>query len=194
MEATKQRTTTRRTDATGIRRPVPGVPARGVSIHKIAAKLRKKIDSACSATWALEIREGRTDYPISGMVLSRSHVLTGSGDVSNNRGEAGTRRWTPPAHLPDTGVALEDRLDGMSIAEARRYQHPSAIIYTERHSYGEAAYDPRKVYIADKEPVTIRVAPWRVKRNSVKVWRNRRLIAVEEWCEYPEELTTIVSA
>jgi DNA-directed RNA polymerase specialized sigma24 family protein len=36
MEATKHRTTDRRTDATGIPRPAPGVPARGVSIPLVS--------------------------------------------------------------------------------------------------------------------------------------------------------------
>lgn len=109
--------------------------------EKRAIRTVKMARRACSRRWADDIREGRTEYPIPGMVLSVAFVADGGS--SNNKGTVGKQRFTPPGHNGG-GVALEDRLDLMSIAEANRYEFPSAIRYDYMAGYmrGQQAIDP----------------------------------------------------
>jgi hypothetical protein len=66
--------------------------------------------------------------PIEGMRLSKFRVLTPDYNIYHNpRGTVGTQRWTPARN-----VRLESILDRMSVDEANRYYHPSAITYGTR--------------------------------------------------------------
>jgi hypothetical protein len=124
-------------------------PPRAEVIEKSAAEryadqLAEAVASCPSGTWATDVGEGRVDWPIPGMVLSKCCVLTGDAEMTcNNRGERGTQRHTAPAYGPMSGVRLEDYLDGMSIAEAERYQHPSAICYEQLPKDHRDNWQPR---------------------------------------------------
>jgi len=169
------------TEAT-TRTPAPK-PARASA--NIAGKIRKVAATCCSSRWTDDVLMGRTAYPPAGMQLSRCRVSTGG--PLNNKGEVGTRRWTPRQN-----VSLEDMLDGLSINQARAYHHPGAIVYGDRWTHGEASYDPTRQHMPDIVPTVYRVKAWPVKRRSVRVRARGRVLGFEEWCEFPEELTVEV--